>query len=541
MVKRIFGRGKRRRELNMLRIGNIKISVKEKLTEALLKKALSEKLKTDIKTIKTVSIHKKSIDARKKTDVVYNLSLDFSAENEKKILKRRDVSLVKEPVYIIKKAEADFRPVVVGFGPGGFTAGLCLAEAGLKPVILERGDCIEKRKAKVNNFFTTGTLDTESNVQFGEGGAGAFSDGKLNTGINDPRISYILKTFVRFGAPEEILYSAKPHVGTDRLTEMVQNIRKRIEELGGEIHFNKKVTAVETEKGVLKAVICKDEVFPAKAAVFAIGHSARDTFEALNRTGLAMEQKSFSLGFRIEHSQEFINNAEYGEFAKYLPVADYKLFTHLENGRGVYTFCMCPGGYVVGAASEAGGVVTNGMSNSSRSGKNANSAVLVSVGPNDFGSARPLAGIDLQRNLERKAYILGGENYFAPVQNVEDFLEGKATSRIRGAVSTYMPGVTASDFRELFPDYLYSSLREGLKAFDKKITGFGREALLTAVESRSSSPVRILRDRESLESLSLKGFYPCGEGAGYAGGIMSAAADGLKCAEKIISLYGRKS
>ncbi|MCD8159253.1 MAG: hypothetical protein LUD77_10280 [Clostridiales bacterium] len=516
----------------MLRIRNIKISASKELREELLKEVLSKKLKTNIKTVK---IFRKSIDARKKTDVYYNLTLDFSAENEEKLLKRKEISPVKELSYVIKKAKADFRPVVVGFGPGGFMAGLYLAEAGLKPVILERGGRADVRKAKAENFFKTGILDSECNVQFGEGGAGTFSDGKLNTGINDPRISFVLKEFVKFGAPEEILYSAKPHVGTDRLIKMVQNIRKRIEGLGGEVHFNTKATAIETKNGKISAVLCGDEVFPTRAAVFALGHSARDTFKFLYDVNLPMEQKSFSVGFRIEHSQEFINKAQYGSFAKYLPAADYKLFTHLEDGRGVYTFCMCPGGFVVGAASEDGGVVTNGMSNFRREGKNANSAVLVSVGSSDFKSENPLAGIEFQRSLERRAFELGGGGYFAPTQNASDFLKGKPTNRLSGITPTYKPGTAAADFRELFPDYLYKALQQGLLAFDRKIKGFGGNgAVLTAVESRSSSPLRILRDRESLESTGLRGFYPCGEGAGYAGGIMSAAVDGLKCAEKIV-------
>lgn len=518
----------------MLRISGIKISPKDGLSDEVLKKAVEKK--TGVRAA-SVSIFRKSIDARDKNAVVYNLTLNFTVtekEDEKRLLRRREISPAKEPSYIIEKKKRDFRPVVVGFGPGGFMAGLYLAEAGLRPIILERGRNAESRKADIERFFETGVLDTESNVQFGEGGAGTFSDGKLNTGVNDPRIRYVLRTFVENGAPKEILYSAKPHVGTDRLIGMIQNIRKRIEGLGGEVLFEKKVTSLSFKNGRLEGVVCGDEVFPTKAAVLSIGHSARDTFEMLNNMGVPMERKGFSVGVRAEHSREFINRAQYGEFAKLLPSADYKLSTHLKDGRGVYSFCMCPGGYVVAAASEKGGVVTNGMSNFARDGKNSNAAILVGLMPEDFTGEGPLAGMYFQRELERKAFLAGGGGYKAPGQNIADFAKGRASKELFGIEPTYKPGVVPGDFRDIFPKFIYESLREGLLKFDNMIKGYGSgDGVLTAVESRSSSPVRIIRDAESLESPLFGGLYPCGEGAGYAGGIMSAAVDGLKIAERI--------
>ncbi|MCC8014549.1 MAG: hypothetical protein LIO87_05085 [Eubacterium sp.] len=518
----------------MLRISGVKVSVGQELSEAFLRELLQKKLKTKVKNVK---LFKKSIDARKKDRVIFNLTIDFEAENKKRLLLRRDVTEAVFLEYKINKKSLDFRPVVVGFGPAGFMAGLYLARAGLKPIILERGGRVEERTKQVNAFFKGGSLDEENNVQFGEGGAGTFSDGKLNTGVNDPRIRFVLETFVEKGAPEEILWEAKPHVGTDRLGEMVKNIRKEIISLGGEVRFNCKMTGLLNEKGEIKGVLCGEEVLPTKAVILALGHSARDTFKMLYDKGIVMEGKSFSVGVRIEHTREFIDRARYGEFADVLNAADYKLATHLPDGRGVYTFCMCPGGYVVAAASEKGGVVTNGMSNFLRDGENSNSAVLVGIGREDFGEG-VLDGVEFQRRLERKAFELGGRKYFAPAQNTEDFVSGRETVSLTGVKPTYQPGVVPSDFRELFPEFICDSLRQGLSAFDRQIKGFASEgSVLTGVESRSSSPVRILRDRESLESVELKGLYPCGEGAGYAGGIMSATVDGLKCAEKICEKF----
>ncbi len=513
----------------MIRINGVKTSVRNELNDEFLKKLVGERVK---RKIKSVRLFRKSIDARNRENIIYNLTLDFECDGEKALLKRKSISPIKEVNYIIKKARSTKRPVVIGFGPGGMMSGLYFAEAGLKPVILERGKDADSRKADVDGFFGGGGLNKESNVCFGEGGAGTFSDGKLNTGVNDPRIRYILKRFVEFGAPEDILYNAKPHVGTDRLIEVVKNIRKRIEALGGEVRFGAKAEDILIKNGAVWGVSAGNEIFEADKVVLATGHSARDTFEMLFAKGFVMEKKGFSVGVRIEHSQEFINKAQYGDFAEFLPAADYKLFTHLEDGRGVYSFCMCPGGVVVAAATEDGGIVTNGMSNHGRSGNNANSAILVSIMPKDFKGDSPLEGVLFQRTLERKAYKLGGGGFVAPAQNVEDFLADRGTARLKNITPTYRPGVVGADFKELFPPYIYRSLQQGLIRFDKMLHGFGSNAVMTGVESRSTSPVRILRDRETLEAVGVKGVYPCGEGAGYAGGIMSACADGLKCGEK---------
>ncbi len=514
----------------MLRFSKLKISVKNKISEELLKDILQKKLKTKINSVRIARL---SIDARDKTDVVYDLSVDFTAENEKRLLKNRNVSKIKSVQYIIEQKKSDKRPVVVGFGPAGMMAGLYFAEAGLRPIVVERGRSARQRMEDVKRFWETGVLDTSSNVQFGEGGAGTFSDGKLNTGVNDVRIGYIFKKFVEFGAPKEILYMSKPHIGTDKLIDMVGNIRKRIEALGGEVLFETKLTEIDQKDGEIKGVCCGERYIETDTVILAVGHSARDTFKMLYDMGLPMERKPFAVGVRVEHSQDFINKSRYGEFAAYLSAADYKLSTHLEDGRGVFSFCMCPGGYVVAASSEEGGVVTNGMSYSKRDGKNSNSAVLVGIGVDDLAGDDVLEGVRFQRELERKAYALGGSGYKAPVQNVSELIAGKGSDTLVGVSPTYRPGVTPSDFRELFPAFLYESLRQGLINFDRSIKGFASEgAIATAVESRSSSPVRLIRDRESLECLCLKGLYPCGEGAGYAGGIVSAAVDGLKCAEK---------
>ena len=496
-------------------------------------------LRVDNSRIKQVHIVKKSIDARKKPDVKVIYTIDVKVEgNEEKILRRSGCKKASiAPVYKLKLPyllkSPEKRPVVVGFGPAGMFAALILAQAGCRPIVLERGADAKSRHAAVSRFFETGELDCKTNVQFGEGGAGTFSDGKLNTGVNNPRIHWILEQFVQAGAQENILYDAKPHVGTDVLLHVVQNIRKRIISLGGEVRFNTQVTEVITAGDRLSGLVLSDGTnLECEYCILAIGHSARDTFTMLHRNGLHMEPKAFSMGVRIEHQQTAIDWAQYGCENPALPPADYKLVAHLAD-RTVYTFCMCPGGYVVAAASEEGGTVTNGMSYSDRAGENANAAVLVTLQPEDFPEPGPLGGMHWQRQLEERAFRMGGSNYHAPAQLVGDFLEGKKSEGAVSVKPTYRPGVTWCDLHEVLPEPITSALKEGIVALNSKLSGFSApDAVLTAPETRSSSPVRIVRDKEGVSSL--KGLYPAGEGAGYAGGIMSAAIDGMMAAEALV-------
>lgn len=525
----------------MLRISNIKYPLEKELNLNELKIKVSKILNTNIENIELIKISKKSIDAREKLGGFYVLSLDIQIKNEKKYLNIKNVEKIQPFSYKIEKKNFKKSPVIIGFGPAGLMCALILARSGANPIVLERGKCVEERSKDINNFWKNGILNEDSNVQFGEGGAGTFSDGKLTTGIKDYRCRVLLEEFVKASAPEEILYTAKPHIGTDKLITMVKNIRKEIISLGGKILFEHKAINLISENNYIKGVKVEDiknnKIFNIETdnVVLAIGHSARDTFKMIKEIGHPIIAKPFAVGVRIEHSQNFINNKQYGKFACYLPTADYKLAVRLPNRRGAYTFCMCPGGYVVNASSENGRLVTNGMSYYNRNGENANSALLIEVYPEDFNSNDVLAGIEFQRDLEQKAFIAGGSNYFAPIQKIGDLLKEQPTIDIGNINPTFKPGVTPSDFKQIFPKFIYESIKLGIIEMDKKIKGFADEnGILTAVESRSSSPIRILRD-ETFESVKFKGLYPCGEGCGYAGGIVSAGVDGIKCAEAIIN------
>lgn len=502
-------------------------------------------------------IMRQSLDARKKPDLFYSYTIDVKIPQETAVLRKartKKAVLFDKKEYQFPYSCSDWnqnsflRPVIAGSGPAGLFCGLMLARIGLRPVILERGECVEKRTKTVEHFWQTGELDPESNVQFGEGGAGTFSDGKLNTLIKDPdgRIRFVLQTFVQNGAQEEILYLQKPHIGTDVLTRIVKNIRTEIEELGGEFRFESKLIQMDPlENGQLRLWVQKKDSsetysLDTHAAVLAIGHSARDTFRILARKNLPMQAKSFAVGLRMEHPQTIINEAMYGKDCPYeLEAAPYKVTHKSENGRGVYSFCMCPGGYVVNASSEPGRLAVNGMSYSDRGSKNANSAIVVTVSPEDYsaGSDDPLSGLAFQEKLEEAACRCG--NGKIPVQTYGDFKENRRTEKT-GNIQPQMKGsFELSNLREILPEELNLSLIEGIEAFGKRIPGFSdKDALLSGVESRTSSPVRILRD-ETCQT-SIPGLFPCGEGAGYAGGITSAAVDGIRVAEAVAALYRQK-
>ena len=524
----------------MIRVNEIALSLD--YDETALKKATAKKLNISIADIKYISLYKRSVDARKKDNVHFTATVDIKADNENKIVKKcKNAVFAEEYKYDLPKCrKLSKRPVIIGSGPCGMFAALILAQCGQNPIVIERGRDVDRRTKDVNEFWSGGVLDEKSNVQFGEGGAGTFSDGKLNTGTKDKRIRKVLEEFAENGSPKEILYLAKPHIGTDMLKKTVKNIREKIISLGGEYLFETRLTDIRSTDGRINAVVLErnNEVFTLETdnVILAIGHSARDTFKMLKEKNIAMEQKAFAMGVRIEHLQELINKSQYGSFWNdpNLSAADYKLAVHLSNGRGVFTFCMCPGGSVVAAASEHGRLVTNGMSEFARDKVNANSALLVGVNPDDFGSDDILAGVEFQRRLEEMAFNAGGENYHAPVQRVCDFLKKQKSVEIGSVVPSYPVGYTLTNLDICLPEYMTDSLREGIILMDKRLKGFADgDAVLTAVESRSSSPVRILRD-ENMQSVSLMGLYPCGEGAGYAGGIVSAAVDGIKAAEMIL-------
>ncbi len=520
----------------MIRIRDISLPPEHDVHQLVFEAA--KLLKISGSRIRKLEIARRSVDARKKPDVRMVYTVDVWVDgSESKILKQsgcKKAAITEKKYYKVPTTTKipKRRPVVVGFGPAGMFAALVLAMSGLKPLVLERGEDAATRHEKVERFFATGQLDTQSNVQFGEGGAGTFSDGKLNTGVNNIRIGWILEQFVKLGAGEEILFDAKPHIGTDVLLKVVQNLRNKVIELGAEVRFNTQVTGLCIENGSITGVeTASGEYIDCDHVIFAIGHSARDTFEMLHSRKIPMEAKPFAMGVRIEHKQSMIDLAQYGQQDLPLPPAEYKLVKHLEDGT-VYTFCMCPGGYVVAAASEEKGVVTNGMSYADRGGENANAALLVSVNPAQFPYDGPLGGMYWQRELEQKAYALSG-SYRAPAQLVGDFLAGKASDGSGKISPTYRPGVAWCDLHQVLPTYITQAIAQALPLFEQNLAGFSHpDAVMIAPETRSSSPVRILRD-ESRQS-AVKGLYPAGEGAGYAGGIMSAAIDGMLSAEAVI-------
>ncbi|AGC68656.1 FAD dependent oxidoreductase [Thermoclostridium stercorarium subsp. stercorarium DSM 8532] len=533
----------------MIRVSNIKIRLAEiddpKDELHVLKQKLLIKLKIPEKALKHFRIAKKSVDARKKDDICLVYSVDADVKNEELLFRRADVKDVtytpdKENEIIVHGSERlEERPVIVGMGPAGLFAGLMLSRHGYRPILVDRGEDVDSRVEKIEKFWDKGILDPESNVQFGEGGAGTFSDGKLTTLINDKRCAAVLEEFVKAGAPKEIIYHYKPHIGTDLLRSVVKNIRNEIIANGGEVRFRTKVTDLIIKDGKIHAVRLNDnETLRCGVVLLALGHSARDTFEMLKRRGVNIIPKPFSIGVRIEHPQKLINFAQYGDAAEHpmLGAADYKLAYHSKNGRSAYTFCMCPGGYVVAAASEHNGVVTNGMSEYKRDGRNANAALLVGVTPGDFMSDDPLAGVEFQRKWERLAFKLGGESYMAPAQLVGDFLNDRKSTGFGSVVPTYRPGVVPAELKNCLPAYVVETMKEAILYFDRKLKGFALpDGVLTGVETRSSSPVRILRNENF--TANIDGVYPVGEGAGYAGGIMSSAVDGIRVAEKVMEKY----
>ncbi|PJI08928.1 MULTISPECIES: NAD(P)/FAD-dependent oxidoreductase [Clostridium] len=538
----------------MIRINNIILDIDE--DEENIRKRAAKKLKISEKDFEKFKILRESIDARRKNTIKFNYSVEVKCKNEDRIISKihgRDAFIEKDKPkekFQFGHEKLKSRPVVIGMGPCGMFAALTLAQNGYAPIVIERGENVDDRTKTVDNFWKTGELNTESNVQFGEGGAGTFSDGKLTTRIKDSRCGLVLDEFVSCGAPEEITYSGKPHIGTDILKKVVKNIRKKIINLGGEIIFNSRLEDIIVKNNAICAVVVNGEEIPAECVILAVGHSSRDTYEMLYKKGVFLEPKPFAIGVRIEHPREFINESQYGKYKDHprLKAADYRLSHTTKDKRGVYSFCMCPGGAVVASSSEQERLVCNGMSNYRRDMENSNAAIVVTVKEDDFKNAiglynkdisdkNPLIGMEFQRYYEHLAYLNGGGNYNAPIQLVGDFMKDTVSTKIGGVKPSYTPGYKFAALSKCLPSYVISSLKEGMIDFDKKITGFMyNDAVMTGIETRTSAPVKIVRG-ENLESISLQGLYPSGEGAGFAGGIISAAVDGIKSAESIMKKY----
>ncbi|MGL5978593.1 MAG: NAD(P)/FAD-dependent oxidoreductase [Erysipelotrichaceae bacterium] len=519
----------------MWKVSNIKIELQAD-TEAKLQQEVAKKLGCKPQELLELKIVKKSIDARKKPEIYFNYTVHVATKRQGK--PKKDVSFIEEKPYQfpIPQSKPEHPPIVVGFGPAGMMAALMLAQQGMCPIVFERGGDVSDRVSAIDEFWNHGILDPECNVQFGEGGAGTFSDGKLTARSKDEKAVRMLEELVKAGAPKEILYEAHPHIGTDRLRDVVVNIRKTILALGGKICFRSRVDALLIEDGEVRGVDVNGVAHRSCGVILAIGHSAHDTFTWLHESGIDMEAKPFAVGLRVEQFQTHIDRIQYGEHANHpaLKSAEYRMVHTASNGRGVYSFCMCPGGYVVASASSEHSVVTNGMSEYARDGENANAALLVQVSPKDFGH-HPLDGMRYQQALERHAFLLGGSNYKAPAQRVVDFIANKASTQFGQLCPTYSNGVLLTNLQPLFSDELNQALVEGLQGFDKQMPGFiNEDAILTGVETRSSSPLRINRLNGNLFSSSVKYLYPCGEGAGYAGGIVSAGVDGIRCAAALV-------
>jgi len=544
----------------MLRITEIKLPIE--LADTLkhqddqIKAALLKRLEIPASDLISFSIFKRGVDARKSHAILYVYNLEVEVKNEAKLLVKfkKDSHIKPAPDtsyhFVAKAAHAPkLRPIVVGFGPAGIFAALILAQSGFKPIVLERGKEVRKRTKDTWGLWRKNTLNPESNVQFGEGGAGTFSDGKLYSQIKDPKHygRKVIQEFVKAGAPEEIMYVSHPHIGTFRLVGMVEEMRNTIKALGGEIRFESRVDDIHIENNQVQGVTLQTgEFIPTNHLILAVGHSARDTFEMVHNKGIYVEAKPFSIGFRIEHPQGLIDRARYGksyseDILNKLGAADYRLVHHAKNGRSVYSFCMCPGGTVVAAASEPNRVVTNGMSQYSRNERNANAGIVVGITPEVDYPDHPLAGMEFQRKLESHAFVLGGGNYNAPGQLIGDFLANKPSTKLGEVMPSYTPGVTLTNLDTALPEFAITAMREAIPAFAKQVQGFDlADGVLTGVETRTSSPIRIKRDDETLESINTKGLYPCGEGAGYAGGILSAGVDGIKVAEAVaLSLVSR--